>query len=127
MERQSRLSGTPLVRVSLLALWAQYVRPYIMGCIVFVYSLPMPTCLWRTVGYVVGLLCNLQSNHSFHLSKSKATRGNVAGFVASHAVNYLMEIGFVQPFLWLNVSKWLAPILVMVAAVPINFLLLNGV
>ena len=42
-------------------------------------------------------------------------------------MNYLMEIGLLNLFLWLDVSKWLAPILVMAIAVPINFLLLNVV
>ena len=79
-----------------------------------------------TVGYVVGLLCNYVLTTYFTF-QSKATRGNVAGFVASHAVNYLMEIGLLNLFLWLNVSKWLAPIVVMAIAVPINFLLLNVV
>ena len=79
-----------------------------------------------TVGYVVGLLANYVLTTYFTF-QSKATRGNVVGFVGSHIVNYLMEIGLLNLFLWLEVSKWLAPIVVMAIAVPINFLLLNVV
>lgn len=79
-----------------------------------------------TAGYVVGLLCNYVLTTYFTF-QSKATRGNVAGFVASHAVNYLMEMGLLNLFLWLGLSKLLAPIVVMGVAVPINFLLLNVV
>ena len=38
-----------------------------------------------------------------------------------------MEMGLLNLFLWLGLSKWLAPIVVMAIAVPINFLLLNVV
>ena len=79
-----------------------------------------------TVGYVVGLLANYVLTTYFTF-QSKATRGNVVGFVGSHIVNYLMEIGLLNLFLWLEVSKWLAPIVVMAIAVPINFVLLNVV
>ena len=79
-----------------------------------------------TAGYGVGLVCNyvLTTYFTFH---KKPTKSNAAGFVGSHIVNYLMEIGLLNFFLWLGVSKWLSPILVMVVAVPINFLMLHFV
>lgn len=102
-------SGTLLARVfrfcivgalcTALALWRVLSLPVVCQC-QRVY----------TVGYVYWFVVQLRANHLFHLS-SKATRGNVAGFVASHAVNYLMEIGLLNLFLWLDVSKWLALIL----------------
>ena len=42
-------------------------------------------------------------------------------------MNYFMEIGLLNLFLWLDFSKWLAPVLVMAIAVPINFLMLHFV
>lgn len=79
-----------------------------------------------TAGYAVGLVCNyaLTTYFTFH---KKPTKTNVAGFVGSHILNYLMEIGLLNLFLWLHISPWFSPILVMVVAVPINFLMLHFV
>ncbi len=42
-------------------------------------------------------------------------------------LNYLLEIALLNLFVWLSVSEWLAPVLVMIVAVPINFLILRFV
>lgn len=79
-----------------------------------------------TAGYGVGLICNyvMTTYFTFH---EKPTKTNAAGFVGSHIVNYFMEIGLLNLFLWLNIDKWLAPILVMAIAIPVNFLMLHFV
>jgi putative flippase GtrA len=79
-----------------------------------------------TVGYGVGLICNyvLTTYFTFH---EAPTRRNAAGFVMSHALNYALEIALLNLFLWVGASQWLAPILVMVVVVPINFLILRFV
>jgi len=77
-----------------------------------------------TAGYVVGLVCNYGLTTYFTF-KGKPSKSNVAGFAGSHVLNYLLEIGLLQLFLWLGASKWLSPILVMVIVVPINFVLLR--
>ncbi|EFZ37972.1 GtrA-like protein [Hoylesella oralis ATCC 33269] len=79
-----------------------------------------------TAGYAMGLVCNYALTTYFTF-KQKPTKMNAAGFVGSHVVNYFMEIGLLNLFLWLDFSKWLAPVLVMAIAVPINFLMLHFV
>lgn len=59
--------------------------------------------------------------------RQQPSKKNAAGFVTSHIINYLLEIGLLNLFLWLSVSQWLAPIIVMVIVVPINFLILRFV
>ena len=72
----------------------------------------------------LGLFCNYGLTTYFTF-KGKPSKSNVAGFAGSHVLNYLLEIGLLQLFLWLGASKWLSPILVMVIVVPINFVLLR--
>lgn len=79
-----------------------------------------------TAGYMVGLICNYILTTYFTFRKSPSKR-NVAGFIASHAVNYLLEIGLFNLFLYAGVGKWLAPVLSMLIAIPVNFALLHFV
>lgn len=79
-----------------------------------------------TIGYLTGFVCNYFLTTFFTFS-SRPTTNNALGFSFSHLVNYLLEIGLLNLFLWFNVDKWLAPILVMAIAVPINFLILHFV
>ena len=59
--------------------------------------------------------------------RGRPSKRNAAGFAGSHVVNYLLEICLLHLSLWMGVSKWLSPVLVMVIAVPVNFLLLRFV
>lgn len=77
-----------------------------------------------TLGYAVGLILNYFMTTYFTFRKHPSKR-NLSGFVGSHIVNYLLEIALLNLFLWLGLSKWLAPIAVMIIVVPINFMLLQ--
>lgn len=79
-----------------------------------------------TLGYGVGLVCNYVLTTYFTFNKQPSRR-NASGFAASHVINYLMEIGLLNLFLYLSVGDRLAPLLVMVVAVPLNFLMLRFV
>lgn len=79
-----------------------------------------------TAGYGVGLICNYALTTWFTFQK-KPTKKNLAGFICSHLLNYLLEIGLLNLFLWFNFSRWLAPVMVMVIVVPVNFVLLRFV
>jgi putative flippase GtrA len=79
-----------------------------------------------TAGYIVGLICNYGLTTYFTF-REKPTKSNAVGFAGSHIINYLLEIGLLNAFLWIGASKWLAPILVMIVVVPINFVLLRFV
>ena len=96
---------------------------YFVYCLVLSYV----GATWAyTIGYAVGLICNyvLTTYFTFH---SHPSRRNAAGFVASHILNYLLEIILLQFFLLVGLSEWLAPLAVMAIVVPINFLLLRYV
>ena len=94
---------------------------YAIYCLFLLFT---NTTIAYTAGYGVGLLCNYGLTTYFTF-KGKPSKNNVAGFVGSHILNYLLEIGLLHIFLWLGASKWLSPILVMVIVVPINFVLLR--
>ncbi len=79
-----------------------------------------------TAGYIVGLIFNYAMTTLFTFRQNPSKK-NVAGFVASHILNYLLEIGLLNLFVWWSVSAWFAPILVMLFVVPINFIILRFV
>ena len=70
------------------------------------------------------LFCSATLATYFTFQK-KPTKHNFLGFVGSHILNYFLEISLLHLFLWMAVNQWLAPILVMAIAVPVNFLLLR--
>ena len=85
----------------------------------------VPTIAY-TVGYGVGPCVNYVMT-TFFTFKEHPSKKNAAGFVASHIVNYLLEIGILNLFLYYGMEKRLAGILVLIVVVPINFLILRFV
>lgn len=79
-----------------------------------------------TIGYGVGLCFNYVMT-TFFTFKKQPTKKNAAGFVASHIVNYLLEIGVLNLFLYYGMEERLAGILTLIVVVPINFLILRFV
>lgn len=79
-----------------------------------------------TTGYLISLVCNffLTTYLTFHSAPSIK---KVIGFGGSHLVNYLIHMFLFNFFLYIGISRILAPILVLAVAVPINFLLLRWV
>ena len=77
-----------------------------------------------TSGYGVGLICNFFLT-SYFTFQSKPSSRKAIGFGASHLVNYILEISLLNIFVWMGCDKFIAPILVLIVAVPINFLLLS--
>lgn len=77
-----------------------------------------------TLGYVASFVCNFFLT-SYLTFRSKPSLKKAAGFGASHLVNYFLHMGLFNLFLWLGVSKELAPLLVLAIAVPTNFMLLR--
>ena len=90
-------------------------------CLAFLYVGPTVS---YSIGYGVGLVCNYVMTTYFTF-RQHPSKKNAAGFVGSHIINYLLEIGLLNFFLWLGISEWLSPIVVMAIVVPINFLLLR--
>ena len=59
--------------------------------------------------------------------KEKTSTKNGLGFGGAHLVNYLLHIVLFNFFLWIGLSRELAPIAVLAIAVPTNFVLVRFV
>lgn len=79
-----------------------------------------------TIGYVVSFVLNYFLSARFTFKKKTSAR-NGAGFAAAHAFNYLLQVSLLNLFIWLGVSKELAPVPVYCVAVPTNFLIVRFV
>ena len=55
--------------------------------------------------------------------KANASRG--AGFALSHVVNFLLQMTTLNLFIWLGVSRELAPVPMFCVCVPVNFILVR--
>ena len=79
-----------------------------------------------TGGYLVGFCVNYVLTTYFTF-RAKSSIKNAAGFSVSHIINYFLELGVLNLFLWFGMEKQLAGIVTLVAVVPINFLILRFV
>lgn len=79
-----------------------------------------------TAGYLLSLVCNFFMT-SYITFRSTPSAKKAVGFGFSHLINYLLHISLFNGFLWLGVSRLLAPIFVLAVAVPTNFLILRWV
>ena len=77
-----------------------------------------------TVGYFISFVFNFYaSTHYTFRVKANARRG--AGFAFSHLVNYLLQMVVLNIFLWMGVSREIAPLPMFCICVPVNFLLVR--
>lgn len=79
-----------------------------------------------TIGYALSFIANFYLTAYFTFGK-KPSWGKAFGFGGAHLINYLLHIGLLNLFLWMDVSKPLAPIPVFAIAIPVNFLLVRFV
>ena len=79
-----------------------------------------------TLGYALSFIANFYLTAYSRSAKSRhgARRSDFGG---AHLFNYLLHIGLLNTFLWLGLSKTLAPIPVFAIAIPVNFLLVRFV
>lgn len=114
--------------------WMQFVRFVIVGCTAaalhygcyYLLQLHIDVNLAYTAGYCIALVCNFFLTTYFTFRRRPSAR-KALGFGFSHLVNYLLHILLFNFFLFLGVSRELAPLLVLLIAVPTNFLLLHFV
>ncbi len=114
----------------------QFVRYCIVGTVAagihyavyYLLQLMLRGGLWLvfdyTAGYVVSLVCNFFMTTWFTF-KSRVSAGKVAGFGASHMMNYAIHIVLFNIFMAMGIHRLAAPVLVLMVAVPANFLLLR--
>ncbi|MFR7495806.1 MAG: GtrA family protein [Bacteroides stercoris] len=79
-----------------------------------------------TLGYALSFIANFYLTTYFTFGK-KPSWSKAFGFGGVHLFNYLLHIGLLNTFLWLRLSKTLAPIPVFAIAIPVNFLLVRFV
>lgn len=77
-----------------------------------------------SIGYVLGFVVNFFLSTLFTFSvKPNIKRG--VGFTISNVVNYGLNIGFLNIFLVVGLSKQVAPLFVFLICIPINFLMVR--
>ena len=79
-----------------------------------------------TLGYALSFIANFYLTAYFTFGK-KPSWSKAFGFGGAHLFTYLLHIGLLNTFLWLGLSKTLAPIPVFAIAIPVNFLLVRFV
>lgn len=79
-----------------------------------------------TIGYFLSFIANYFLSAQFTFREKTTTRNGI-GFAGAHLFNYLFQMVLLNIFLWLGVSKALAPLPVYCIAVPMNFILVRTV
>lgn len=77
-----------------------------------------------TIGYAISFVFNFMMTTYFTF-KVKPNKKKAGGFAVSHIINWLMQLGTLNFFIWAGVSKALAPIPMYMICMPINFLLVR--
>lgn len=119
---------TPLQRQKL----GEVVRFGIVGVLATLlqYAIYTVLLLWcspslsMTVGYILSFIFNFIASTRFTF-KVETNARHGAGFALSHVVNYLLQMATLNFFLWIGVSKTLAPIPMFCICVPVNFVLVR--
>lgn len=79
-----------------------------------------------TLGYFISFVFNYVLSARFTFRKKKSVKNGI-GFGGAHLFNYLLQICLLNFFIWLGVSKALAPVPVYCIAIPTNFLIVRFV
>jgi len=77
-----------------------------------------------SIGYAVSFIFNFFLSSYFTFKVRPDVKKGI-GFAFSHGINYLLHICLLNVFLYLGLSKALAPFPVFAIVVPINFLLVQ--
>lgn len=79
-----------------------------------------------TMGYLTSFIANFYLTAYFTFRSAPSWK-KLMGMGGAHVVNYLLHMALLNFFLWLGLSKPLAPIPVFAIVIPINFLLVRFV
>lgn len=77
-----------------------------------------------TIGYILSFIFNFVASTKFTF-RTEANVKHGAGFAFSHVVNYCLQMLMLNLFIWIGVSKSLAPIPMFCVCVPVNFILVR--
>ena len=112
----------------------QFIRFCINGVIAaaihygvyFLLQLWIDVNIAYTAGYLISFVYNFIATNYFTFH-TKPTWKNFVGFAGSHGVNYFLHIILFNVFLWLGVHRLIAPPLVMLVAMSVQFTILRFV
>lgn len=112
----------------------QFIRFCINGVIAaaihygvyFLLQLWIDVNIAYTTGYLISFVYNFIATNYFTFH-TKPTWKNFVGFAGSHGVNYFLHIILFNVFLWLGVHRLIAPPLVMLVAMIVQFTILRFV
>ena len=107
----------------------------------YAMQLLLPGGFWLTVDYTVGYIVSLVCNFfltTYFTFRSRPSAGKAAGFGFSHVVNYTLHIvlfnlyytlhiALFNLFMAIGIHRLVSPVLVLMVAVPTNFLILRFV
>ena len=79
-----------------------------------------------TIGYIISFVFNFFLSNYFTF-RTKPTVKKGIGFGMSHGINYLLQIVFLNLYVWMGLSEKFAPIPMFLTVIPINFLLVRFV
>ena len=78
----------------------------------------------NTLAYLMSFVFNFWASTVF-TSKVKANAKKGIGFAFSHLVNYALQMGCLNLFIYLDVPQQIAPLPMFAVCVPVNFLLVR--
>ena len=117
---QQRQKLGDVVRVGIVGVLATLLQ-YAIYTVLLLWCSPS---LSMTVGYILSFIFNFIASTRFTF-KVETNARHGAGFALSHVVNYLLQMATLNFFLWIGVSKTLAPIPMFCICVPVNFVLVR--
>ena len=79
-----------------------------------------------TAGYIAGFIFNYYMS-AYYIFRKKTSAKNGSGFGVAHIVNYLLQMGLLNFFIWTGMSAEMAPVGVYAVSIPVNFLLVRFV
>lgn len=79
-----------------------------------------------TIAYLVAMVVNYLLTTIFTF-KVNANTKNALGFIVSNGINYGLCTLMLNAFIWLGVSKQLAPIPMYAISIPVNFIIVRFV
>jgi putative flippase GtrA len=127
-------------RIKKIALWLdqnktkvhEFVRYCIVGVIAtaihysvyYVLQKHINVNIAYTIGYLTSFICNYFMTSHFTFRSSPSVK-NALGFGTGHLLNYTLHIVLLNFYLYLGVSKLIAPFFVLAIVVPTNFIVLR--
>ena len=109
-----------LIRFSIVGVLATAIHYGIY----LLFNLALGANLSYTIGYIISFACNFILT-SYFTFKTKPTKKKGFGFIFSHLVNYLLQLAFLNIFIFIGVNAKWAPIPTWSITIPINFLLVR--